>query len=142
MVFLEILQSSQKNSCTRVSFLIKLQACNFIKKETLAHVFSYEFYEHLRTPFLQNTSVAACGAYSLRGFAEGISRALLPRKHLLVFKTSWRQTKRLLGSKVCQFQQIFMKKFSYILFLFVCSFMVKLSSSGWYLSSPDNECIA
>ena len=31
------------------------QACNFIKKETLAKVFSCEFFL-LRTPFLQNTS--------------------------------------------------------------------------------------
>ena len=37
-VSLEILQNSQENTSTRVSFLIKLQslACNFIKKETLA----------------------------------------------------------------------------------------------------------
>ena len=37
-VFLEISQNSQENTCTRVSFLIKLQAyaCNFIKKETPA----------------------------------------------------------------------------------------------------------
>ena len=35
------------------SLLIKLQAeaCNFIKKETLAQVFSCEFCEFLRTPF-------------------------------------------------------------------------------------------
>ena len=40
-VFLEISQNSQGNTCARVSFLIKLQAeaCNFIKEETLAHVF-------------------------------------------------------------------------------------------------------
>ena len=44
-VFLEILKNSQKNTCTRVSFLIKLQACNFIKKETLAQVFFYELCE-------------------------------------------------------------------------------------------------
>ena len=41
-VFLEISQNSQENTCARVSFLIKLQAlaCSFIKKETLAQVFS------------------------------------------------------------------------------------------------------
>ena len=62
-LFLEILHNSQENTCARVSFLIKLQAatCNFIKKETLAQVFSCEFCgiskntfitEHLRaTPF-------------------------------------------------------------------------------------------
>ena len=44
-VFLEISQYSQENSCARVSFLIKLQAeaCNVIKKETLAQMFSCEF---------------------------------------------------------------------------------------------------
>ena len=46
---------SQENTCARVSFLIKLQAeaCNFIKKETLAHVFSCEFCE-----IFKNTSFA------------------------------------------------------------------------------------
>ena len=36
---------AQENTCARASFLIKLQAspCNFIKKETLAQVFSFEF---------------------------------------------------------------------------------------------------
>ena len=57
-VFLEISQNSQKNTCARVSLLIKLQACarvslliklqasgNFFKKKTLAQVFSCEFCE-------------------------------------------------------------------------------------------------
>ena len=54
-VFLEILQNSQENTCARVSFLIKLQArplCNFIKKETLAQVFSCEFCEISKSTFL------------------------------------------------------------------------------------------
>ena len=43
--FLEISENSQENACASVPFLIKLQAqaCNFIKKETLAQVFSCEF---------------------------------------------------------------------------------------------------
>ena len=40
-VFLEIWQNLQENTCARVSFLIKLR--NFIKKEALVQVFSYEF---------------------------------------------------------------------------------------------------
>ena len=49
-MFLEISQSSQENTCARVSFLIKLQvsgpqACNFIKIEALAQIFSGEFCE-------------------------------------------------------------------------------------------------
>ena len=41
-VFLEISQNSQENTCARVSFLIKLQAN---KKETLAQIFSCDFWE-------------------------------------------------------------------------------------------------
>ena len=46
-MFLEISQNSQENICARISFLIKLQAeaCNFIKKETLAQLFSSLFCE-------------------------------------------------------------------------------------------------
>ena len=52
-VFLEISQNSQKNICARASFLVKLQAsaCNFVKKEALAHVFFCEFCEISRNTF-------------------------------------------------------------------------------------------
>ena len=45
--------NSQENTCARVSFIIKLQAeaCNFIKKETLAHVFSCEFCQIFKNTF-------------------------------------------------------------------------------------------
>ena len=48
-VFLKILQNSQENTGARVFFLIKLQAsaCNFIKKEILAQVFSCEFWKKI-----------------------------------------------------------------------------------------------
>ena len=44
-MFLKISPNLQENTSARVSFLIKLQAlaCNFIKKETLKHVFPSEF---------------------------------------------------------------------------------------------------
>ena len=59
-VLLEISQNSLESICARVSFLIKLQAsaCNFIKNQSLAEVFSCElceiskntvFTEHFRT---------------------------------------------------------------------------------------------
>ena len=53
-VLLEISQNSQENTCARVSFLIKLHkglACNFIKKETLAQVFSCEFCQISKNTF-------------------------------------------------------------------------------------------
>ena len=66
-------QNLQENTCARIFFLIKLQtsACNFIKKESLAQVFFYEFYDifkntsfrkHLRMP----ASNAACSFISFR----------------------------------------------------------------------------
>ena len=53
-VFLKILQNSLESICVRVSFLINLQAkaCNFIKKETLAQVFSCEYCEISKNNFL------------------------------------------------------------------------------------------
>ena len=58
-VFLEVSQNSQENTCVKVSFL-----CNFIKKETLAQVFSFERCEISKNTFsyecfLQSTLVAA-----------------------------------------------------------------------------------
>ena len=44
MVSLEILQNSQENTCAIVSFLITLEVTALLKKETLAQVFSCEFY--------------------------------------------------------------------------------------------------
>ena len=58
-VFLEISQNSQENICARVSFLIKLQACNFFKKETLAQMFSCEFWEISKNTFFYRTSPVA-----------------------------------------------------------------------------------
>ena len=61
-VFLEISQNSQENSCVRVSFLINLQASpsNFIKKETLAQVFSCEFCEISKNNFFYRTPLSDC----------------------------------------------------------------------------------
>ena len=53
-VFLEILQNSQENSCARV-FFNKVTG-NYIKKETLAQVFSCEFFKIFKNTFLQNNS--------------------------------------------------------------------------------------
>ena len=50
-VFLEISQNSRENTYAKVSFLIKLQVCDFIKKETLVQVFSCEFCEISKNTF-------------------------------------------------------------------------------------------
>ena len=52
-VFLKISENSRENFCARVSFLIKLQTSgNFIEKEALEQVFSYEFCEIFKNAFL------------------------------------------------------------------------------------------
>ena len=53
MVFLKIYQNSQENTCVGVSFLIKLQAQAFIKKETPTKVFllNVDFAKSLKIPF-------------------------------------------------------------------------------------------
>ena len=53
VLFIRISQISQENRCVRVSLLIKFQACacNFIKKETLAQVFSCGICEILKNNF-------------------------------------------------------------------------------------------
>ena len=64
-VFLEIWQNSHENTCSRVSFLIKLpEASNFINKETLAQVFSCEFCEiSQNTFFTENLWTTASNIY-------------------------------------------------------------------------------
>ena len=61
-VFLEISQNSLESTCARVSLLIKLQAsvCNFIKRETLAQVFSCEFCEIFKNIFFNRTPPDDC----------------------------------------------------------------------------------
>ena len=60
-MFLEISQNSQKNTCARVSFLVKLQAWayNFVKKDTLAQVFYCESSRISKNTFLYRTPLVA-----------------------------------------------------------------------------------
>ena len=58
-VFLEIFQNSQENTCARVSFLIKLKACNFIKIGLLVQVFSCEFCEVSKNTISYRTPLVA-----------------------------------------------------------------------------------
>ena len=70
-MFLETSQISQQNTSARVSFLIKLQAeaYNFIKKETLAEVFSCKFCEISKDTFSYRTPlVAASGQIEVKMF--------------------------------------------------------------------------
>ena len=55
-VLLKIAQNSQENTIARISFLIKLQAepATFIKKETLAQVFSRHCLSKYLLPNLRN----------------------------------------------------------------------------------------
>ena len=61
-MFLENWQNSEKNTCARVSFLINCrpQACNFIKKETLAQVFSCGFCQISANTFFYRRPLDGC----------------------------------------------------------------------------------
>ena len=62
-VLLKISQNSHENTCVVVSFLIKLQACNFIKSETPTKVFSSEFWEFFKNSyFVEHLRTAAFAA--------------------------------------------------------------------------------
>ena len=54
-LFLEISQNSQENTSA--------QACNFIKKETLAKVFSCEFCEVSKNTFFYRTPLVAASIW-------------------------------------------------------------------------------
>ena len=56
-MFLEILRNSRESTCTRVFFL------KFIKKETVAQVFSCEFWEMSKNTFFYRTPLVAASAY-------------------------------------------------------------------------------
>ena len=80
-VFLEISQNSQENTCARVSFLIKLQAaCNFIKKETLAQVFSCEFCEISKKTFFTEHLWVTASCSGIMSTNEDIFLALINLK--------------------------------------------------------------
>ena len=52
-MFLKVSQNLQKNTCARVSFLLKLQTSgNLIKNEALAQLFFYEIWEIFMKTFL------------------------------------------------------------------------------------------
>ena len=59
-VFLGISQNSQENTCAKVSFFqSQAEACNFIKKETLAQVLSCEFCKISKNTFSYRTPPVA-----------------------------------------------------------------------------------
>ena len=69
-VFLEISQNLLENTCTRVSFLIKLQVCGlqlYLKKSE-AQVFSCEFCGISKNAFSYRTPLVAASEHSLRMF--------------------------------------------------------------------------
>ena len=84
-VFLEISQNSQKNTCARASFLIKLQAeaeaCNFIKKEALEQVFSCEFCEISKNTFFDRTPLVVA-SNSIKSIHIYIALFLLTSSHI------------------------------------------------------------
>ena len=68
--FLEISQNSQENTC---AFFNKVASGNYVKKETLAQVFSREFYEISKNIFYYRTPLVVA---SKGGFYHITSKCL------------------------------------------------------------------
>ena len=64
-MLLEISQNLRENTCARISFLVKLQAGGFIKKEALPQVFSCEFCKISKNTFSYRTPVVAASEWNL-----------------------------------------------------------------------------
>ena len=79
---LEFSQNSQENNYARVSFLLNLQAeaCNFVKKETLAQVFSCKFCEILRTPPVTTFMLLVAISLKYFGAMYHMPQTPLPKK--------------------------------------------------------------
>ena len=77
---LQLLQMKDYHHCARVSFSIKLQAeaCNFIKKETLAQVFSCEFRKISKNPRATSFERKAWNVTKMSCFLS-ISQGLIPQ---------------------------------------------------------------
>ena len=84
-VFLKISQNTQKTPVSESFFLIRLQAqaCNFIKKETQAQVFSCEFCEIFKNSLFYRTPPVAASNFSqlilsIFLFPQHFSQCILP----------------------------------------------------------------
>ena len=84
-VFFKISQNSLENTCVRVSFLIKLQvqACNLIKKEALAQVFSYELCEISKNTFSYRSLQEAASFPANYSKLFRVPNRVHPIKHLM-----------------------------------------------------------
>ena len=79
---------ARRKTPVRVSFLIMLQteACNFIKKETLAHVFSCEFCEISKNSFSYRIPLVAASGVKTRVSYE----IMTMKRQLKIFRAKWR----------------------------------------------------
>ena len=95
-VFLKNSQNSQENTCARASFLNKVAdvVCNFIKKETLAQVFSCGFCGSFKNTFFYGTPAEAASAYSFN--SRQIDREI--SSVLIILKLSWSGEKKIFFS--------------------------------------------
>ena len=145
-MFLEFSEDLQENTCPRVSFLIKLQAktCNFIKKETLAHIFSCEFWEISRnSSFKEHLRATASGSKEkdLMNFGDVRDSYFTAISQFTMDLATF--TEGILNEKLHFFVQCFCVKYNLTKLAFICSKSsmetpeqcVKFVQSQWRRSS-------
>ena len=76
-VFLKISQISEEKTCTRVSFLINLQACNSTEKEILVQVFPCEFCEAFKNIYFVE-ELQMISLFFVKYFVQDSSFLFLP----------------------------------------------------------------
>ena len=79
-MLLEISQNSQEITCARVSFLIKLQASSFTKKETLTQVISCKFCKLSKNTFLDRKLLMAASESTRKQMYRGFFNKFLAQQ--------------------------------------------------------------
>ena len=97
MIFCEIWNISKS------TFFTEHEACNFIKIETLAQVFSYEFCEISKNTFSYRTSPVAASVHTVPFVGESFQKKCL---NVMKFHLTAKLLKKINRAKIVLFQNV------------------------------------
>ena len=97
MIFCEIWNISKS------TFFTEHEACNFIKIETLAQVFSYEFCEISKNTFSYRTSPVAASVHTVRFVGESFQKKCL---NAMKFHLTAKLLKKINRAEIVLFQNV------------------------------------
>ena len=94
-LFLKILQNLQENTCARLSclfFFSCLKACNFMKKQTLAQLFSCEYCKIFQSSIFYRAPPVAASAFSRQEILSSAESDTADSRTSLCFRLSFENT--------------------------------------------------